>query len=92
MANKTKNDLLMEIEELTKLIGEKEDELQKYREIEACDSMGEAYKTIYDNFIKAGFDKNEAFVLLQETVRSTIHDFMRPAKGNRITYTRYGRY
>ena len=92
MANKTKEQLLKEIEELTTKLGEVEDELQMCKEIEACDNMGTAYKAIYDNFIKAGFAKEEAFILLQETMRSTVHDFMREAKGNRSTYRSYRRY
>lgn len=89
MANKTKEQLLKEIEELTNKLGEVEDELQMCKEIEACDNMGTAYKAIYDNFVKAGFTKEESFALLMETMRNTVRDFMREARDNRNTY-KYG--
>lgn len=89
MANKTKNDLLLEIEELKETLANKEDELVRYREVQAFENMGQEYKIIYDNFVKAGFTEEQAFRLMEISVERTIHDFLRPARG---TYRNYSRY
>lgn len=91
MANKTKNELLMEIEELRKTLDDKENELIKYEEIAMCTNMGEEYKLIYDNYVKAGFTEGQAFKLLQITVERTINDFIRSTTQQR-RFTSYRPY
>lgn len=94
MANKTKNELLKDIEELHKVICEKEQDLIKYEQIAACANMGEEYKLIYDNYINAGFTEEQAFSLLKTTVEFTIRDFMtdiRRSRSSNYSY-RYNRY
>ncbi len=92
MANKTKNDLFMEIEELKKELLSKEQDLIKYEQIAVCANMGEEYKLIYDNYIKAGFSEEQAFDLLRVTVERTVHDFMGDIRRRGTSYYRYGRY
>lgn len=93
MANKTKNDLLKDIDELNKKLAETEQDLVKYEQIAACANMAEEYKLIYDNYIKAGFTKDEAFILLKTTMECTVNSFMRDIRNSRsYSSYRYGRY
>ncbi len=94
MANKTKNDLLQEIEELNKQLREAEQDLIKYEQIAECLNMAEEYKLIYDNYIKAGFTEEQAFDLLRITMDKSIPEFMRDIRYNRnhrnhVSYIRY---
>lgn len=82
MANKTKNELLVEIEELNKKLFEVEQDLVKYEQISACATMGDEYKLIYDNYVKAGFSKADAFELLKITVDRTVTEFIRDIRYN----------
>ena len=97
MANKTKKELLEEIEKLNEVIGEKEQDLVKYEHISTCMDMAEEYKLIYDKYEAAGFTKKEAFELLKIAVERTINDFMRETTNGRRRnsyggYRGYGRY
>lgn len=91
MANKTKNELIAEIEELNKKLYENEQDLIKYEQISACANMGEEYKLIYDNYLKAGFTKAEAFELLKITVDRTVTEFTRDIRSS-YRGVRYRRY
>lgn len=92
MANKTKNDLLQEIEELKKLLCEKEAKLAEFEIINTCVDASEEYKLVYDNYIKAGFTQEQAFDLLRITVDRTITDVVFEAKRNmRLNSHRYYR-
>ena len=92
MANKTKNELLAEIEEINKKLYETEQDLIKYEQISACANMGEEYKLIYDNYLKAGFTKAEAFELLKITVDRTVTEFTRDIRSNYYRRGSYRRY
>lgn len=76
MSNKTKNDLLIDIENLKNELREREDKLAKYDTIAMCADMGEEYKLIYDSYVKAGFPEEQAFELLRVTVERTINTIM----------------
>lgn len=92
MAGKTKNDLIEEIKVLEEKLYECSQDLIKYEQIATCANMGEEYKLIYDNYLAAGFTKDQAFKLLEVTVERTVSDFMRDIRGNsrnRISYRRY---
>lgn len=91
MANKTKNDLLQEIEGLKKLLQEKEAKLTEYEIINACANAAEEYKLVYDNYIKAGFTPDQAFELLHITVDRTISDVVLEVRRNIRTGYRYYR-
>lgn len=87
MANKTKAELIVEIEELNKKLFSLEQEVIKYEQVAACANVGEEYKLIYDNYISAGFTEDQAFRLIEITVERTIDQFTRD-----IRYSRESRY
>ena len=91
MANKTKNDLLMEVEELKKKLYETEDKLIKYEQISACVDMGAEYKLIYDKYIESGFTEEQAFELLKIVTDRTVTQFLNDIKygKHRVSYHRY---
>lgn len=92
MANKTKNELLQEIQDLQKELMNKEQELIKYEQISACLNMGEEYKLIYDNFINAGFTEEQAYGLLQITMDRTVNEFMRDIRNSHRYNPSYRNY
>ena len=93
MPNKTKNDLLKEIEELNSQLYSTEQDLIKFEQIAKCASVGEEYKIIYDSYMNAGFNKEEAFELLKVIVDKTANSFLHDIAFNRRSqYQRYRRY
>lgn len=90
MANKTKNELMQEIEDLKKELVEKEDELIKYEELSTCSTLAEKYKTVYDSYISAGFTAEQAMSILKTIIERTVGGYMSETTNRR--YSRYGRY
>lgn len=88
MANKTKNELIQEIEELKKELHTKEEELTEYEELSACSTLAEKYKTVYDSYISAGFTKDQAMTILKTIIERTVSTYMVDAS-NRRRYRRY---
>jgi hypothetical protein len=90
MANKTKNELIQEIEDLKKELNDKEADLIQYEELSACSTLAEKYKTVYDSYISAGFTADQAMTILNTIIQSTIRGYMSDVTNNRRY--QYGRY
>lgn len=87
MAGKTKNDLLNDIEALNKELDKKECEIRKYESLSACKNHAEEYKDIYDNYVDAGFTKDQALEILKIIIDRTINIVMY----ENTNYRRYNR-
>ena len=73
MANKTKNELLEEIEAKNKEIKDLKDEVQKldrYKEYEKC---ADEFAAVRDSFVRAGFTKTEAFEMTKFTIQMAVN-------------------
>lgn len=88
MANKTKNELIQEIEDLKKELNEKEADLVEYEELSACSTLAEKYKKVYDSYVAAGFTVDQAMSILNIIIDRTVCGYMTEGTNRR----RYGRY
>lgn len=88
MANKTKNELIQEIEDLKKELNEKEEALVQYEELRTCSTLAEKYKTVYDSYIEAGFTADQAMSILNTIIDRTVSGYMAD-NTNRRRYRRY---
>lgn len=86
MANKTKNELIQEIENLKNELNEKEVDLLQYEELSSCSSLAEKYKKVYDSYVAAGFTKDQAMSILNTIIDRTVCNYMRD-----VTTSRYNR-
>lgn len=90
MANKTKNELLVDIDNLNKALNDKEAELMKYEQVAACKNNAEYYKSIYDSYVEAGFTEEQSLEILKIIVERTINNFMSEAtRTRRVSYYNY---
>ena len=82
----TKAMLCEELEETRKTVSELEDKLVNYERYEAYESVaGETYG-MFENFMNAGFTREEALTLAQQLVLSVYSDKTRPIRYGRNSY------
>lgn len=89
MANKTKKELLEDVERLEQQLRDTREDLRKYEYISSCANMAEEYKLIYDNYVKAGFTEGMAETMLLKTMDHTLPYLMTNVRGSRVSYRSY---
>lgn len=88
MANKTKNELLEEIELKNNEIKELKNEVKKLERFKQYEDMTDEMGALRDSFVKSGFSKAEAFEMVKVIMQNAMVTSLMGQVKSTISHTR----